>query len=402
MSEKNNNVEITTAATEATTATPAADPAPVVDALTAKVIEAGGNETVVAKLREMGVTEVDHLDLLEVDDLKKAGFNLVQARLLKKSMAAAAEATVKPAAAMQPQFVATDLSGLLPAIPDEGSWLEALKAGGALKISDITYISGIRAAFADRFNLKDVPKKLLKKMLDFAEDNGEPVSEEYYEIDALLTERRYASIFAAIKGPKSSSVTADRRNAFLERVNDEMWPAIFSFWKELDAYVEMARTSHDPGIFLALVAGFAGGGGVPAMATALPPTDGVHDAADSLRDAINRVFRGVGTLVASAMAYDASETSKKLANPRLPAMIGAANYEQMLKMLGVSVSANYVRQEQNMVQFVLSAVKLDEAVGDERQYLMALWQVGRRIDWGQLGMPAASVPMRGLGDRDVL
>lgn len=400
MSEKNNNAEITTAATEATAATPAADSAPVIDALTAKVIEAGGNKAVVTKLKEMGVNDVEDLTLLEVKELVEAGFNLVQARRLKKDMSAAVEAAAKPAATTQPQFVATDLSGLLPAIPDEGSWLEALKAGGALKISDVTYISGIRAAFADRFKLKNVPKELLKKMLDFAEANGEPVSEEYYEIEALLTERRYAQIFAALKGPKSGSVTADRRNQFLERVNAEMWPAIFAFWKELDAHVEMARTSYDPGMFLALVTGFASGGSVPTMATALPPTDGVHDAADSLRDAINRVFRGVGTLVASAMAYDASETSKKLANPRLPAMIGAANYEQMLKMLGVSVSANYVRQEQNMVQFVLSAVKLDEAVGDEQRYLMALWQLGRRIDWGQLGMP--TTPVRGLGDRDVL
>ena len=126
----------------------------------------------------------------------------------------------------------------------------------------------------------------------------------------------------------------------------------------------------------------------------------MRDAADGLKDAINHVFRGFGTPVASAMAYDASETCKILVNPKLPAMIGAANSEQMLKMLGVNVGANYVRQEQNMVKFVLSAVKLDEAVGDEQRYLMALWQLGRQIDWSQLGMSAA--PVRGFGDRTVL
>ncbi len=402
MSEKNNNVEITTAATEATAATPAADPVPVIDALTAKVIEAGGNETVVANLRKMGVTKVDDLDVLEANDLEKAGFNLVQARLLKRSMAAATEATAKPATVAQPQFVAADFASVLPAIPDEGSWLEALKDGGVLKIGDPTFISSIRAAFADRFGLYDIPKKLKDRMLAFAEENDEPVSEEYYEMEALLTERSYAPIFAAIKGLKGSSVTDTRRREFLKRINTEMWPAIFAFWNELNAHVEMVKTSYaDPSMFFALAAGFAGGG-MPAMATTLPSADGVRDAADSLKDAINHVFRGVGTPVASAMAYDASETCKILTNPKLPAMIGAANSEQMLKMLGANVGANYIRQEQNMVQFVLSAVKFDEAAaGDEQRYVMALWQIGRRIDWGQLGMPTTPV-VRGLGDRTVL
>lgn len=389
MSDKKN--EITTTASD--TVNPAT--APTQDALTAKVIEAGGDETVVAKLKDMGVASVDDLSMLEVDDLREAGFKLVQARKLKASFTAAEE-NAKAAPATQPQILTAAFADVLPSVPDEGSWLEALKAGGVLKISDTAYISGIRAAFADRFGLYDVVKKLRDKMLSFAEENDEPVTEDYYAMEALLTERSYAPIFAAIKGLKGSSVTDARRREFLNRINKEMWPAIFAFWNELNAYNDMVRASYaDPSMFIAMMSG------APAMATAtLPATDSVRDAADSLKDAINHVFRGFGTPVASAMAYDASETAKILENPNLPGMIGAANREQMLKMLGLNIGANYVRQEQNMVKFVLSAVKFDQAAGNEQQYLMALWQLGRQIDWSQLGLATGNI--RGLGDRNVL
>ena len=53
-----------------------------------------------------------------------------------------------------------------------------------------------------------------------------------------------------------------------------------------------------------------------------------------------------------------------------------------------------------MVKVVLSAVKFDQAAGNEQQYLMALWQLGRQIDWSQLGLATGNI--RGLGDRNVL
>ena len=85
MSDKKN--EITTTASD--TVNPAT--APTQDALTAKVIEAGGDETVVAKLKDMGVASVDDLSMLEVNDLREAGFKLVQARKLKAGFTAAEE-----------------------------------------------------------------------------------------------------------------------------------------------------------------------------------------------------------------------------------------------------------------------------------------------------------------------
>ena len=91
------------------------------------------------------------------------------------------------------------------------------------------------------------------------------------------------------------------------------------------------------------------------------------------------------------MAYDAKKINEALTDPSLPAQIGAGNREQMLKMLGLNINSAYTRQEQCIVRFVMSFLKFnDNAVGNEMQYLSALWQLGRQINWSQLGLSTPS------------
>ena len=123
----------------------------------------------------------------------------------------------------------------------------------------------------------------------------------------------------------------------------------------------------------------------------MPPFDMVSSACDDLKDKINHVFNNYGVLVSAALAYDAKKINEALTDPSLPAQIGAGNREQMLKMLGLNINSAYTRQEQCIVRFVMSFLKFNEnAVGNEMQYLSALWQLGRQINWSQLGLSTPS------------
>jgi hypothetical protein len=68
-------------------------------------------------------------------------------------------------------------------------------------------------------------------------------------------------------------------------------------------------------------------------------------------------------------------------------MIGAANRDQMLKQLGVAVSATYPRLETNLTRFVLSTLQAkDQPAGNEEyQYFGSLYLLGQQIPWDQLG-----------------
>ena len=57
---------------------------------------------------------------------------------------------------------------------------------------------------------------------------------------------------------------------------------------------------------------------------------------DAVKDAINKAFAGTGVQISAALAYEAQEIKKSLEDPRLPALVGVANREQLLKKLGVA------------------------------------------------------------------
>lgn len=145
----------------------------------------------------------------------------------------------------------------------------------------------------------------------------------------------------------------------------------------------------NPALIMAAMMGNTGAGvGMPPGMMAPPETGGLRDYADAVADAVNRVFAGTGRHVASALAYDASQIKKSMEDPRLPSLIGAANRDQMLKKLGVSVNATYPRLETNLTRFVLSTLQAKDvpAGNEEYQYFGTLYMLGSQIPWDQLGV----------------
>jgi len=325
-------------------------------------------------------------------DELKAALTGVPTAVLKKAVAGlrkAPEAQVSSDAVSQ---FATPSFDTLPQVPDDNAWLEMLKTGGVLKVGTAVVISGIRAALASRTGLYDLPTQLAERMESHSESLDEPVSDEFFKLRKLLTQRSYAEIFAALN-VDGSFVSQKRKNALIRKLDESLWPALSSFHGQLKGWTESWQQGMaNPGMLMTAFAAMATGGNaaMPPGMMQPPPTDTLRDAADGVIDSINKVFAGTGIPVAMALAYDAKCIKDVLENSTLPAQVGAANREQMLKMLDADVSTDYVRLERNITRYALGIMELPKvtAGNEELAYITSLLMLGGQIPWDKVSSGA--------------
>ncbi|MCA9309143.1 hypothetical protein KC973_02085 [Candidatus Saccharibacteria bacterium] len=377
------SVEAPEATADPTPADPVSAPTVDGDPVVVKLTELGVEPDVIVEIQNtLGVSSVDDLSSLAEKDLIEVGMKVVPARKLVAAFAPVASTTDTAA------FTAAALDNL-PKVPDDGPWLDALKAGGVRRVDQSTVISAIRAGLASRVGLFGVTAKLAAAMEEYAKLNDEPVDEQFYTLQNRLTQRNYAEIFAALPGFNGRMVTESRKKELFSRINDYLWPAIIDFYQQLDTwYKGWIENAGNPLNLLPLLAGGTAGGVMPPGMMAAPDTGILRDHADAINDAINKVFAGTGVQIAAAVAYDANEIKKSLEDPGLPALIGAANRDQMLKLLEVAVPATYPRLEINLTRFVLATMQVnDQPAGDEElRFFGSLYTLGQQIPWGQLGV----------------
>lgn len=369
-----------------------------------KLAEYGADEATIKKIREeLGVEGIDDLTSLEVADLTGAGMKLAKARKLLSELKSSASTPNTSVSIAESRAIQSQFEALLPSIPSDESWLNALKTGGILKVDESSYIAAIRAALADRAGLYKVPDALAKAMEKYADETEEQVDPTFYALRKSLTRRTYGDIFAAIDGLDGAFITESRRKEFLNRIRQTLWSAIAESYRILDGWYQTWRTSFsDPTMLIAAISGGLSGGAAGISMMTPPDTAQLHDAGDTLVDSINRVFRGTGVQVAAALAYDANVIRNTLEDSRLPSMIGVKNRELMLKKIGANVSSNYVRLEQNLVKYVLGFAKHDTVTSDvEVNYFVALWQLGTQINWTELGS-SDSNGLTGLDGKKIL
>lgn len=340
---------------------------------------------VVAKITgDLGVeTEADLL-LLSETDLTTAGMKPIPAkRLLASLKEKPAAAAAAEAASMA--SVNTMSFDVLPAVPAEESWLQALRTGGVLKVDQSTVISAIRVALAHRVGLYGIPKKLADLMEEFADLNEEQVDTSFFKIRKELTRRNYAEVFEAIEGMDGSYVTEARKKKLLERVDANLWQSIATFNSLLQAWQDAyMKGAANPAMMMQAIMMATGGARMgPGIVQQIPETGGLRDAADAVADSVNRVFAGTGVQIAAAMGYEAKQIKDTLSDPRLPGLVGVANREQMLKKLDVAVPATYQRLETNLTRFVLAIMQVkDQAAGNEELiYFGSLAMLGSQIPW---------------------
>ena len=357
----------------------------------------------IAKIKDdLGAGTVEDLAGLKEADLTGIGMKLIPARKLIAALAPAATPTQTVEKTTPAMVGAVSFGSVLPSVPTDSSWLEALKAGGVLKVDQSTVISAVRAALAHRAGLFTIPERLVTLMEKFADENEEQVDPEFFKLRKQIVRRSYAEIFEGIDGLDGSYVTEGRKKQLFARIDTHFWPAIIDFFKQLKSWQEawMQGVANPALMMNAFFAATSGGAGVLPPGMMQPPDTGaLRDQAEALANAVNKVFAGTGVQIIAAVAYDASKIKETLTNSRLPALTGAANRDQMLRQLGVAVSPTYPRLETNLTQFVMAIMQIkDQPAGSEElKYFSELFMLGSQIPWDHLSTPSRGAKLSGIG-----
>jgi uncharacterized protein YgfB (UPF0149 family) len=364
----------------------------------------GFTEEAIEKIKtELGAETVEDLAGLTEEDLIGIGVKKLQARKLIEKLAPVTEEAPQASQTVAAPINAVSFDSILPSVQSNASWLEALRTGGVLKVEQSSVIATVRVTLAHKVGFYDIPERLIRLMEDFADANEEQVDTEFFRLRKQMTRRSYAEIFEAIDGLDGTYVTDARKKQLFQRIDQHLWPAIIGFYAQLKSWQEAwMQGAANPAMMMSAMMAMSGGVGVMPPGMMQPPETGaLRDYADSVADAVNKVFAGTGVQIAAALAYDASKVKEALENPRLPVLVGAANRDQMLRQLGVAISATYPRLETNLTRFILSIMQVkDQPAGNEElQYFGTLFMLGSQIPWDQLGETSRGGKITGIGGR---
>lgn len=344
------------------------------DELKTKLGELSLSGEQINKLETEGVTNPDDMALLSAENVQSiTGCGLVTAK--------------KVAAAFAPAPTNTTVDqSILPVVPDDFNFTEQLKIGGIAKIGTTEVVSAVRAAIANKAHMFDLPAKIVAGMEKFAMSQDEPVSAEYYKLQKLVTQRNYGEVLSALD-ITGNFMSESKKNTTLSRLDEMLWPALYGYYGQLNSWVDTwNKTAGNSMQILAMLAMSSAGRNNAMPPMAMPETTTLRDAAEGVINQINKVFAGFGIPVARALAWDAMRIKEVLDEPTLPAALGVATKEMMLKSLGVDVGPDYPRMEANVARFTLSIMDVPKvsAGPEEYNYFAAMLQLGGHIPWDLL------------------
>jgi hypothetical protein len=334
-----------------------------------------GDEALILLSEPSATPDADIKEALKEHKIPSGKLNMHLAKLRGDKPAVSADSTDKAAA---------PVLSILPNLPDETSFIEMLKVGGDLKVGKTEVLSAVKAALAKQVGLYELPGALLKKMEEFSEEQEEPCGKEFFEVQKLLTEKKYGDILAVI-GVTGSFISEGRKNAFLAKLDEYLWESLKSFHLQLNAWQKTwMEGAANPAIMMMALA--KPGGALPPGIADPPDVSPVRVSGEEVINKINKVFAGPGIPVARAMAYDATRILGIIENPKILTQTGYTTKDQMLKGLGVAVGSEIVRMEQNITRYTLAIMSLPEvAADDELMYLTAMLRLDGAIPWDKLG-----------------
>lgn len=358
-------------------------PGPEVERRLAPLVGAPGDEAAELLADPAAAPDADLRACFEDAGIPRARLNRAIARFRL-----AASGGAQPGAA--PQGAA-----LLPAAPDDEGLLASLVVGGIAKVSETDVAAALRVLLAERLGIFGIQEQLARKIEDHAVRLGEPCGPVFYRMQRELARHRHADVLAAL-GASRNLVSTSRKRALLDRL-DPLVGRFAAYQRELTTWKDqwMERISNPGALFAGLAALMGGGSAAPAVASSpalmeAPDPGTVKAATATLIDRVNQVFAGTGIPVARALAADAIALKRLLEDPELPGAVGASGREEMLKRLGIAVTAQGAQLERDLTRYVLAALRLPKVAADHLPaYIVAVEQLGDQIDWAALS-PAAS------------
>lgn len=324
----------------------------------------------------------------------KAAFTGVPVAKLNKAIRDHFRAKPEAPAVASAQAAPVASFDALPQVPDDGSWLMLLTTSAELKVDPTTVLAAVRAAIAGRHGVYDVLNLLAAQIEAHSVATDVAVPDLFWKLQKQIFRANYGEIFAAMD-ITGDFMTQERKSDFITRLDNRLWPALIGFQSKLKGWMDswQAGSSNPAAMFAVLNVALAGSGSGLTMppGTMQPPnTDGLREAAEGINLVINGIFSGTGIAVARALAYEAHGVKEVLENSQLPMMVGAKNREQVLKQLGVAVTADYVRMERNITRFVLAILELPKVTAGNAEiaYVSSLVQLGNQIPWDNFQVSA--------------
>lgn len=271
---------------------------------------------------------------------------------------------------------------VLPSVPDDESFIASLKIGGELKIGNTEIISAMKAVLANQIGLYTVPGKLQILMEEYAEKNEEPCSQSWYDLRKLIVKRDYAPVLAALD-LEGHFVSQARKQQLFKKI-DDIWPALSNLQEALANWHQGWMQGATPSVVAAMIMGAQNQ--LPPGTLSPPPTDSIRASAETVINTINRTFAGLGIPIARALAYEAQQIKQILSDERLPQAIGVQNKEQLIKSLNITVDAELVRLERNLVRYTLAVLEINKLPRNQQEitFLGSLLQLGLMIPWDEL------------------
>lgn len=360
--------------------------------LTALLGDEAKAKEVAEKAAADGVTDLASAAELTEADFTGYGVPKVKARLLIKDLVAAN----KPAPAAAPATAPSAMT-LLPSVPTDDAFLESLRVGGVLKPQATDVLSAVRAILAHRIGIFDIEDTILERIESRAESLGEPVAEVFYELEKAKGRKAHADVLRAI-GVSGSFVTEKRKKAFLGSVNG-IWASLSSFQEQIHNWRQTWQANmSNPAALVQAIGAIASGGAAAALGVGdAPDAEPISDAATAVIDDINKMFAGTGVPVARALAADAVQLRQLLDRSDLLAAVGTTTREEMLKTLGLAVSADVARAERSVSQYVLGVLELPKQPPGQQltMYIIALETLGASIPWEKLSSGSVARPNAG-------
>lgn len=375
------NNEAAEAAKAATEGADVTETTAATDPFLAKLQEYGGDADTAAKLKEIGASKLEHFDVMTEADLTKAGLLPIPARRLLASLKTAPpaeDATDAPRAAGPAVLSAT----ILPQPPDSDTpWLDSIRLGFKLKSDPAVVIPGIRASLADRAGLFRVPDILIKLIKENSLKNDEPNPPIIKEIRSMLLRNKFAEFIAAVGDVAAADITEGKDELF-KRIDMYLWPTIADYRGVLAGWVrQYNETQNAIGNIGSIIAGRG-------SITPPPPTGALHDYGETVIGAINKAYAGDGAAAAGGLAGWAKKITRYLDDNKaaLCTHTGAANEEQLLRMIGVESTSATVRMERDITQFIMGIIDAEKQTsGDaECSWYIALHNLGSQIPWDSL------------------
>ena len=367
------------------------------DELKKLFLENGVKEDIVDDvLEQLGFQSIaDMIYIKKAEQLEKVGVKtvLAQEKLLeyaqnmrdtKAAREAEAKAQTQPAREPDMSLLASDIA--------EEDWMQALEQDGFLNFENQTYLAGFKAILAKNMGVFKSVERLERMVYEYAIKNARPAPLFYYDLQAILTRRKYGLIFA-VSNQQSDRykgvpiyATSEDVDQLMGRIDTFLVPAVLDTAQTLSDWFGKLNSMSQSDFFMNATLGME----IPQ--NSYPSTAALYDAGKNLRISINQTFAGNGIQKALAIHNEYKCFVDVLNNENLAESVGAVDRDAVLTALGFNPNAAAVRSEKYILKYVISMIDVEKlAAKNEMIFFRELYNLMRQIDWSALtGNPADS------------